>query len=126
VWALCLFVVPFAFAIAILKDLPDAEGDRLHRIATFTLRLGPGRVLGIAMAALTAGYLGMALAGPVLLPEVQPLVWAGGHLAALAYLWWAWAGTDPGDRASATRFYMRVWMLFFLEYVLVPAAAVAG
>ena len=33
---------------------------------------------------------------------------------------------DPGDPASATRFYMRVWALFFLEYVLVPAAAVAG
>jgi homogentisate phytyltransferase / homogentisate geranylgeranyltransferase len=126
VWALCLFVIPFAFAIAILKDLPDAEGDRRHRIATFTLRLGPRRVLAIAMAALTAGYLGMALIGPFVVPGVQPLVLAGGHLAALAYLWLARAGTDPGDPASATRFYMRVWALFFLEYLLVPLAAVAG
>jgi homogentisate phytyltransferase/homogentisate geranylgeranyltransferase len=126
VWALCLFVVPFAFAIAILKDLPDAEGDRRHRIATFTLQLGPRRVLAIAMGALTAGYLGMAFAGPALLPEVQPVVMAGGHLAALAYLWWARAQADPADPASATRFYMRVWALFFLEYLLVPAAAVAG
>ena len=68
----------------------------------------------------------LALAGPALLPEVQPLVMAGGHLAALAYLWWARAGIEPGDPASATRFYMRVWALFFLEYVLVPAAVVAG
>jgi homogentisate phytyltransferase/homogentisate geranylgeranyltransferase len=126
VWALCLFVIPFAFAISILKDVPDAEGDRRHRIATFTLRLGPHRVLAMALAALTAGYLGMAIAGPLLLPECQPLVLAGGHLAALALLWAARAGTDPGDRASATRFYMRVWALFFLEYVLVPVAALAG
>ena len=41
VWALCLFVIPFAFAISILKDVPDAEGDRRHRIATS--RYGSGR-----------------------------------------------------------------------------------
>jgi homogentisate phytyltransferase/homogentisate geranylgeranyltransferase len=126
VWALCLFVVPFAFAISILKDLPDAEGDRRFRIATFTLRLGPRRVLGMAMASLTAGYVGMAVAGPLLLDGTQPVVLAGGHLAALALLWRARAGTDAGDRASASRFYMRVWALFFLEYLLVPAAALAG
>jgi homogentisate phytyltransferase / homogentisate geranylgeranyltransferase len=126
VWALSAFVVPFAFAISILKDVPDAEGDRRHRIATFTLRLGPDRVLAMALAALTAGYVGMALAGPVLLRSCQPLVLAGGHLAALALLWRARRGTDPADPASATRFYMRVWALFFLEYVLVPAAALAG
>jgi homogentisate phytyltransferase / homogentisate geranylgeranyltransferase len=126
VWALCVFVVPFAFAISILKDVPDAEGDRRHRIATFTLRVGPARVLAMALAALTAGYLAMAIAGPPLLPECGPVVLAGGHLAALALLWWWRAGTDPTDAAAATRFYMRVWALFFLEYLLVPAACLAG
>ena len=39
VWALCLFVLPFSFAIAVLKDVPDLEGDRalqhphVHRAA---------------------------------------------------------------------------------------------
>ena len=28
VWALTAFVLPFSLAIAILKDVPDAEGDR--------------------------------------------------------------------------------------------------
>jgi len=126
VWALCLFVIPFAFAISILKDVPDAEGDRRHRIATFTLRLGPRRVLAAAMAALTLGYLGMATAGALLLDECSPLVLVVGHLAALALLWRARAGVDVADRAAATRFYMRVWMLFFLEYLIVPAACLAG
>ena len=126
VWALCLFVVPFAFAISILKDVPDAEGDRRHRIATFTLRLGPRRVIDMALAALTAGYIGMAVLGPLLLPECDPVVLVLGHLAALAVLWLARAGTDPDDPAAATRFYMRVWALFFLEYLIVPAASLAG
>ncbi|HWT23161.1 MAG TPA: homogentisate phytyltransferase, partial [Solirubrobacteraceae bacterium] len=126
VWALCLFVVPFAFAISILKDVPDAEGDRRFRIATFTLRLGPRRVMGIAMGALSAGYLGMAAAGPLLVPDAQPVVLVAGHLAALALLWRARLAADPEDPAAATRFYMRVWALFFLEYLIVPAAALLG
>jgi homogentisate phytyltransferase/homogentisate geranylgeranyltransferase len=75
VWALTLFVLPFSFAIAILKDVPDAEGDRRFRIATFTLRLGGGRVLAIGLAALTVAYAGMALAGPLALDSVQPACW---------------------------------------------------
>ena len=126
VWALTLFVLPFSFAIAILKDVPDAEGDRRFRIATFTLRLGGRRVLRIALAALALAYGGMALAGPPLLPECQPVVLAGTHLAALALLLRLGAAADPGDPASFTRFYMRVWKLFFLEYALVPLAVLAA
>ena len=40
VWALCLFVLPFSFAIAVLKDVPDLEGDRRFAIRTFTVRMG--------------------------------------------------------------------------------------
>jgi homogentisate phytyltransferase/homogentisate geranylgeranyltransferase len=123
VWALTLFVLPFSFAIAILKDVPDAEGDRRFRIATFTLRLGAERVMRIAMGALTAAYLGMAVAGPLVLESCQPVVLAAGHLAALALLW---RMSRKSGRRSFTRFYMGVWKLFFLEYALVPLAVVAA
>jgi homogentisate phytyltransferase / homogentisate geranylgeranyltransferase len=126
VWALTLFVAPFSVAIALLKDVPDAEGDRRFSIATFTVRLGPRPVLRLALAALSVAYVGMAILGPLALPEAQPIVLSGGHLAALALLW-AWrARVLPEDHASVARFYMRVWALFFLEYVIVPAAVVAG
>ena len=121
VWALTLFVLPFSFAIAILKDVPDAEGDRRFRIATFTLRLGAERVVQIALAALTAAYLGMAIAGPLLLESCQPVVLAVTHLAALGALWRMRRATGPGE---FTRFYMGIWRLFFLEYALVPLAVV--
>jgi homogentisate phytyltransferase/homogentisate geranylgeranyltransferase len=119
VWALTLFVVPFSFAIAILKDVPDAEGDRRFRIATFTLRLGSQRVLRLALGALTAAYLGMAIAGPLLLESCQPAVLAITHLAALAALW---RMRRKIDLREFPRFYMGVWRLFFLEYALVPLA----
>jgi homogentisate phytyltransferase / homogentisate geranylgeranyltransferase len=127
VWALCLFVLPFSFAIAVLKDVPDIEGDRRFSIRTFTVRLGPERVFHVGLAALTLAYAGMAIAGPFALAgDVQPVILSTTHIAACAILWlWAQAA-DPRDKASFTRFYMRVWGLFFLEYVLMPLAVVAS
>jgi homogentisate phytyltransferase/homogentisate geranylgeranyltransferase len=126
VWALTAFVLPFSFAIAVLKDVPDMEGDRRYRIATFTVRLGPRRAARLGLAALAIAYVGMAVLGPLLISDAQPAVLAGGHVAALVLLL-TWARrADPADPAAFTRFYMRVWALFFLEYALVPAAVVAG
>jgi homogentisate phytyltransferase / homogentisate geranylgeranyltransferase len=127
VWALCLFVLPFSFAIAVLKDVPDLEGDRRFAIRTFTVRMGPDRVRRVGLGALALAYLGMAVLGPILLAgDAQPVVLAGGHLAAGALLWhWA-RRADPRDPEAFTAFYMRVWALFFLEYVLVPIACLAG
>ncbi|MGI8624278.1 MAG: homogentisate phytyltransferase, partial [Solirubrobacteraceae bacterium] len=123
VWALTLFVLPFSFAIAVLKDVPDAEGDRRFRIRTFTVRLGGRAAFGMGMAALTIAYAGMAAIG---FPGAQRAVLVATHLAALALLW-LWAlRTDPADPARFTTFYMRVWALFFCEYLAVPAAVVLG
>ena len=124
--ALTLFVVPFSFAIAVLKDVPDAEGDRRFRIATLTVRLGPSAAFRIGMAALTVGYLGMALLGPLTLESASPWVVALGHLACLAALWRLALQVDPADAASFGAFYMRVWALFFVEYLLMPVAVLAG
>jgi molybdenum cofactor synthesis domain-containing protein len=126
VWALTLFVLPFSLAIAILKDVPDAEGDRRHQIATFTVRHGGRTVMRAGLAVLTCAYVGMALLGPLLVDGAQPVVLAAGHLAALALLWLAARGVDPSDHAGFTRFYLRVWQLFFLEYAVVPLSCLAS
>ncbi len=126
VWALTAFVLPFSFAIAVLKDVPDREGDRRFRIATFTVRLGPRRAARLGLGALVVAYAGMAVLGPLLVDDADPVVLAGGHVVALALLlWWA-RRADPGDPAGFSRFYMRVWALFFAEYALVPLAVLAA
>jgi len=123
VWALCLFVLPFSFAIAVLKDVPDIEGDRAYSIRTFTVRLGPERVFAIGLSALALAYAGMIFLGPWLLAgDVQPVVLVVGHLAAAGVLFYMANSADPRDKQAFTRFYMRVWALFFLEYLLVPLA----
>jgi homogentisate phytyltransferase / homogentisate geranylgeranyltransferase len=107
----------------VLKDVPDLEGDRAFSIRTFTVRLGGERVKAIGLAALALAYAGMAAIGPFALEgHIQPAVWVLGHVAAAALLW-RWARAAPADdRVAFTRFYMRVWGLFFMEYLLVPLA----
>jgi homogentisate phytyltransferase/homogentisate geranylgeranyltransferase len=127
VWALCLFVLPFSFAIAVLKDVPDLEGDRAYSIRTFTVRMGGRRVFHIGLTALGLAYAGMIFVGaPVLSPQAQPVVLIAGHLGA-ATLLAIWArSANWADREAFTRFYMRVWALFFLEYLLVPLACLTS
>jgi homogentisate phytyltransferase/homogentisate geranylgeranyltransferase len=126
VWALIAVTVPFSFAIAVLKDMPDVEGDRRYAIATFSVRLGARPVFALGLAALTLAELGMATVGAALLDGANTAVLVGAHLAAAVVLWLCAARVDLADRASITRFYMRVWLLFFLEYVIVAAAYLAG
>ena len=117
VWALSLFVLPFSLAIAILKDVPDAEGDRrysdphVHR-ATRRPR-GDARRPGRAHARLPRDGVARPAAAR---RRRQPVVLVGGHLAALGAALVLSRQADPTDRAEFTRFYMRVWQLFFLEY----------
>jgi homogentisate phytyltransferase / homogentisate geranylgeranyltransferase len=126
VWALTIFVLPFSAAIALLKDVPDIEGDKRYRIHTFSVRLGARRVFAIALALLCAAYLGMAIPVALELSQVNRPLFAVGHLGALAILL-AWARrVDTDDAAEFTRFYMRVWQLFFFEYVLVALSFLAG
>src|SRR5919112_3097733 len=82
VWALIAVTVPFSFAIAILKDMPDVEGDRRYAIATFSVRLGARPVFALGLAALTLAELGMASTGAILLDGASTLVLAGGHVLA--------------------------------------------
>src|SRR3954466_7434819 len=100
VWALIAVTVPFSFAIAILKDMPDVEGDRRYAIATFSVRLGARPVLAIGVAALSAAELGMATAGAALLDGASAPLLVVAHLVAAAALWtWA-ARTDLGDQTA--------------------------
>jgi homogentisate phytyltransferase / homogentisate geranylgeranyltransferase len=126
VWALTAVTVPFSFAIAVLKDVPDIEGDRRFGIATFSVRLGPRPVLAVGVGALTAAGIGMAIAGPLLLEQANPIVLVAGQLVGVAALW-RWAlRVDPADPVAFAGFYQRVWQLFFGEYLVVAAAYLLG
>lgn len=125
VWVLTAFIVVFTFAIAIFKDIPDLEGDRLYHISTFTLRLGAPAVFNLSRWVITVCYLGAIGAG-LLLPNVNPIFMVGSHLTALIALWVVSFRVDLQDKAAIARFYQFIWKLFFLEYLFFPLSCLLG
>ncbi|HTL88728.1 MAG TPA: homogentisate phytyltransferase [Leptolyngbya sp.] len=121
VWALTIFILVFTFAIAIFKDMPDTEGDRQYNIRTLTLRLGQRPVFNLARTVLTACYLSI-IAIAVLLPGVNALFLVVSHAIALGLVWFFSYRIDLREKSEVTRFYQFIWKLFFLEYLIFPAA----
>ncbi len=110
-----LFFFGFGLVIAIYKDIPDAAGDRMHRIETFTTRLGQRRALDLGRAVLTACYalpIGLALAG---LPRGDALFLLVSHALIIALFWAVSARVDLGRQRSVSSFYMFLWALFYVE-----------
>lgn len=122
VWALTVFIIVFTFAIAIFKDIPDMEGDKQYNITTFTIQLGKQAVFNLARWVITISYLGMALASLLLVASVNPIVLIVTHLAALSLMWWRSWSVDLQDKRAIAQFYQFIWKLFFLEYLIFPAA----
>lgn len=121
IWSLTAFILVFTFAIAIFKDIPDLEGDRLYNINTFTLRLGSTAVFNLARWVLTSCYLGMIVLGPWI-PSVQPAFLVITHGLAIAAIWWLSLRVDLTSKKEIARFYQIIWAFFFLEYFIFPIA----
>lgn len=122
VWALTAFILVFTIAIAIFKDIPDAEGDRQYHISTFTLRLGQRKVFHLTRWILTTCYLGLIIAAAFGLPGINAPLLIVTHLLAITVFWLRSRTVDLHNKTSISRFYQFIWKLFFLEYILFPLA----
>jgi homogentisate phytyltransferase/homogentisate geranylgeranyltransferase len=110
------FTVIFAIAIALLKDIPDMEGDRQYNIATFTLRLGAIAVFRGAVGLLALAYGGAIAAVALGLPGLDLGMMLLTHGGAIAVLAWGYVRTDCTEAIAMTRFYQLIWKLFVWEY----------
>lgn len=124
IWALTLFILVFTFAIAIFKDIPDLEGDRQYNITTFTIQIGKKAVFNLALWILTICYTGMIIASLFHLTKVNQPFLLITHLAALTLMWFRSFSVDLEDKAAISGFYQFIWKLFFLEYLIFPAACI--
>jgi homogentisate phytyltransferase / homogentisate geranylgeranyltransferase len=122
VWVLTLFILVFTFAIAIFKDIPDMEGDRLYNISTFTIQLGGQAVFNLALWVITVCYLGMIIVGVLRVASVNPIFLVITHLGLLIWMWLRSLAVDLEDKSAIAQFYQFIWKLFFIEYLIFPIA----
>ncbi len=123
--ALTGFIFLLSLVIAWFKDIPDEQGDRRFRIVTLTVQLGKQVVFRSGMAILTAAYLGVILAAVLGLPGTDPVIMIGAHLLLLFAAWYIAGKVDLSAKTSVRRFYLFIWLLFFLEYLIFPVASLA-
>jgi homogentisate phytyltransferase/homogentisate geranylgeranyltransferase len=122
VWVLTVFILVFTFAIAIFKDIPDMEGDRLYNIKTLTIQLGPRTVFNLALWVLTLCYLGMIIVGVLRIASVNALFLVITHLVMLCVMWLRSLAVDLHEKRAIAQFYQFIWKLFFIEYLIFPIA----
>ncbi len=122
IWILTLFILLFTISIAIFKDVPDLEGDRKYKINTFTLILGKSAIFNLSRSIITICYLGMIATGIFWLQAIDTSLFCAYHLVLLTLFWWRSQKVNLEQKNSIADFYQLIWKLFFLEYLLFPAA----
>ncbi|HEY1178740.1 MAG TPA: homogentisate phytyltransferase [Phytomonospora sp.] len=120
------FLFGFAIVIALMKDVPDADGDRRNQISTLVLRIGPAATVRLCQGILAACYLGVILAGLIGVPGTRGWLLVATHAGALAVMLLGARGLDAGDPKAVHRYYMLVWKLFYFEFLAIPLAVLAG
>jgi homogentisate phytyltransferase/homogentisate geranylgeranyltransferase len=115
------FFFVFVIVIALMKDIPDVDGDRRNQIATLVLRLGARRTLRLCQTLLTLAYAGSVVAVLLGVGGVRLPVLLAAHAAALMAVWLG-APADSDDAQAVYRYYMFIWKLFYAELLVFPLA----
>ncbi|KAL7528627.1 hypothetical protein ACHAWF_002647 [Thalassiosira exigua] len=117
----------FGIVIALMKDVPDAHGDRIFNIRSFTVRLGQKRVFNTMKGLLIALF--AAFGGGLLKwSTMAPAAAVAARRGLVGLVCWAagWSANrearevDPEDSGEVYHYYMHLWKLFYLSYLALP------
>ncbi|XP_042443762.1 probable homogentisate phytyltransferase 1, chloroplastic isoform X2 [Zingiber officinale] len=114
------FMTFFSVVIALFKDIPDLEGDRIFGIRSYTVRLGQQRVFWICVYLLQVAYSVAIMIGATSSCLWSKIITILGHAVLALILWSRASSLDLTSKAAITSFYMFIWKLFYAEYLLIP------
>lgn len=140
------FMTMFATVIAVTKDLPDIEGDKVrpqfasshsfettstfsnsklhsthqaYNIDTFATKIGVPKIAKGATFCLLLNYFQAIVTGLVApAGTFRNIPMIGGHLALASVLIYRYRQLDPESTPSIKIYYKHIWDLFYLEYGL--------
>ncbi|WCJ42223.1 Homogentisate phytyltransferase 1 chloroplastic [Euphorbia peplus] len=114
------FMSFFSVVIALFKDIPDIEGDKIFGIRSFTVRLGQERVFWTCISLLQIAYGVAIFVGAASSCTWSKCVTVLGHVILASLLWIRAKSVDLKSKAAITSCYMFIWKLFYAEYLLIP------
>ena len=110
------FMFGFCVVIALMKDVPDIEGDKKHDIPTFVVRLGAARIMFICQMILSVSYVAIIVAATIGVAGVNSWVIGVCHLGALSVMWLHGRNLNVNDADKVYGYYMLIWKLFYFEF----------
>ncbi|HRI60393.1 MAG TPA: homogentisate phytyltransferase [Saprospiraceae bacterium] len=124
IWLLTATIFVYSIVIAWFKDIPDMEGDRRFEIRTLTLQLGARNVFRIGNLLLGMSYaFNIAVAYYADLP-LNKWLFVPAHTIMLLCLWAAASRVRLDEPASVRRYYLFIWILFFVEYAVFAGSSI--
>nr|GEW44402.1 UbiA prenyltransferase family [Tanacetum cinerariifolium] len=110
----------YTTVLAVFKDIPDVEGDKINGINSFASRFGPKRVFWICVWLLEMVYAVAILTGISSARFWIRLIMVTGH-SILGFILWRNANlVDLNNKEAIESFYLFIWKLYCAEYLLVP------
>ncbi|KAL4590074.1 hypothetical protein LXL04_002993 [Taraxacum kok-saghyz] len=114
------FMSIYGIVIALFKDIPDVDGDKLNGINSLALQIGQKQVFWLCIWLLEMAY-GLA----ILIGLSSARIWSRslmviGH-GILGFILWREANlVDLNSNDAIESFYLFIWKLYYVEYLLVP------
>jgi homogentisate phytyltransferase/homogentisate geranylgeranyltransferase len=126
VMAFVAFMFMFVIVIAIMKDVPDIEGDRQHEVPTLAQRLGVDATLQLCRWILTFACVGFGAISLTASSTLSPLFVVATHVPVVAAIWIMGRRVDVKSAKSVYKYYMTLWKLYYIEFLAFPIAVALG
>ncbi|PPS07772.1 hypothetical protein GOBAR_AA12876 [Gossypium barbadense] len=112
------FMSFFSVVIALFKDIPDIEGDKIFGIKSYTVRLGQEKVFWTCISLLEMAY-GIS----ILVGATSPYTWSKvitvlGHSVLASILWIHAKSVDLKSKAAITSCYMFIWKVSSVKHFI--------
>lgn len=114
------FMTIIATVIAIIKDLPDVEGDEAFGLRSPSTIYGRDKVFWTCVTALMATYAGAAAFGATTTYLSTKLITVLGHGLLAGILWTKAKSVNVKENKETLDFYLFIWKLLYAEYFLIP------
>mmetsp|Transcript_1550 Transcript_1550/g.2778 ORF Transcript_1550/g.2778 Transcript_1550/m.2778 type:complete len:421 (-) Transcript_1550:925-2187(-) len=125
-WFSVVFFMIFGIVIALLKDVPDVAGDTQYNMRSYAVQLGAKRLFRLSTTLLSLLYLfsGAFFASTASSSSnTKALILALLHVLIGIAVRISSTRITPENSQQVYDYYMRVWILFYGEYILLPFIA---
>ncbi|KAG5060628.1 hypothetical protein JHK87_001657 [Glycine soja] len=117
---LAIVIMNFFFVgMALAKDIPDVEGDKIYGIDTFAIRIGQKQVFWICIFLFEMAFGVSLVAGATSSSLLVKIITGVGNAVLASVLWFQAKSIDLSSKASGGSFYMLIWKLMYASYFLV-------